>query len=368
MKKTTLNLLLSAFLIGNLSLSAAAQSTDVPQKVEQNGQDEVSSLPVIDAELTVAPNVPAPIKRDYPARVIVKLEALEKIMEIMPQVQFKYWTYNGSTPAPFIRVREGDTVEVHLSNPINSKLPHSIDFHSSAAPDGTAMASNTLPGHTSIYRFKALSPGLYLYHCAAMPGAPTHIGKGMFGLMLVEPKAGLPPVDKEFYIVQNEFYTSGEFGEPGLQVFSSQKASYELPDYVVFNGHFASMMGDKALQAKVGEKLRFYVGNAGPNKVSSFHLIGKTFDTVYVEAGSLKNHNVQTTLIPAGGAMIAETTIPVPGQYTFVDHSIFRTEKGAKGTLVVTGDENPAIFSGKLKDEPYNKRNPDADVSTGFQH
>ena len=336
--------------------------------MDHNGLDEVSSLQVIDAELTVAPNVPAPIKRDYPARVIVKLEALEKIMEIMPQVQFKYWTYNGSTPAPFIRVREGDTVEVHLSNPINSKLPHSIDFHSSAAPDGTAMASNTLPGHTSIYRFKALSPGLYLYHCAAMPGAPTHIGKGMFGLMLVEPKAGLPPVDKEFYIVQNEFYTSGEFGEPGLQVFSSQKASYELPDYVVFNGHFASMMGDKALQAKVGEKLRFYVGNAGPNKVSSFHLIGKTFDTVYVEAGSLKNHNVQTTLIPAGGAMIAETTIPVPGQYTFVDHSIFRTEKGAKGTLMVTGDENPAIFSGKLKDEPYNKRNPDADVSTGFQH
>ena len=234
MKKTTLNLLLSAFLIGNLSLSAAAQSTDVPQKVEQNGQDEVSSLPVIDAELTVAPNVPAPIKRDYPARVIVKLEALEKIMEIMPQVQFKYWTYNGSTPAPFIRVREGDTVEVHLSNPINSKLPHSSDFTLQRHLTERQWRVIHCRGTPVSIASKHSPPGLYLYHCAAMPGAPTHIGKGMFGLMLVEPKAGLPPVDKEFYIVQNEFYTSGEFGEPGLQVFSSQKASYELPDYVRF--------------------------------------------------------------------------------------------------------------------------------------
>lgn len=347
--------------------NAEPNATTTPATNESAVQNS-AVLPVIEAELTTAPNVPAPIKRDYPARVVVKLEALEKIMEIMPKVQFKYWTYNGSTPAPFIRVREGDTVEVHFSNPINSKLPHSIDFHSAAAPEGTALASNTAAGHTSIYQFKVLNPGLYLYHCAAMPGAPTHIGKGMFGLMLVEPKEGLPAVDKEFYIVQNEFYTQGEFGEAGLQVFSTQKARYELPDYVVFNGHYGSMLGDNALQAKTGEKLRFYVGNAGPNKISSFHLIGKPFDTVYVEGGSLQNYNVQTTLIPAGGAVIAETRILVPGQYPFVDHSLFRTEKGAKGILKVSGEENPQIFSRKLKDEPYAKRNPDADVSTGFQH
>ncbi|VTU06938.1 nitrite reductase, copper-containing [Actinobacillus porcinus] len=362
MKKTTLALLLSITTLFSYSAFANSETN----KTIDNSTALSTKLPVIEAELTFAPNVPKPITRQEPARVVVKLEAIEKVMDIIDGTQFKYWTFNGATPAPFIRVREGDTVEVHLSNPANSKMEHSIDFHSAAAPEGGAIASNTKPGRTSVFAFQALQPGLYLYHCAAFPGAATHIGKGMFGLMLVEPKTGLPKADKEFYIVQNEFYTQGSFGEKGLQVFSMEKAGYELPDYVVFNGHYGALMGEDALKAKVGDKIRFFIGNAGPNKISSFHLIGKPFDTVYVEGGSLQNHNVQTTLIPAGGAVITEATIQVPGQYTFLDHSIFRAEKGAKGMLMVEGKENPEIYSGKIKDEPYDKQNPDANVDVHF--
>lgn len=362
MKKHIISILLGAA----LTLSASAFTNNETVNTQENLTALSAELPVIEAELTFAPNVPKPITRKKPARVIVKLEAIEKVMEIMGGVQFKYWTFNGATPAPFIRVREGDTVEVHLSNPVNSKMEHSIDFHSAAAPEGGALASDTKPGRTSVFAFQALQPGLYLYHCAAYPGAATHIGKGMFGLMLVEPKEGLPAVDKEFYIMQNEFYTNASFGEKGLHVFSMEKAGYELPDYVVFNGHYGALMGDDALKAKVGDNIRFFVGNAGPNKISSFHLIGKAFDTVYVEGGSLQNHNVQTTLIPAGGATITEAKMQVPGHYTFLDHSIFRADKGAKGMLIVEGEENLEIYSGKIKDEPYDKRNPDADVEVNF--
>ena len=364
MKKTAFALLIGTALALSTGVLADNQDTKTPEN--PTALKAAAELPVVEAELTFAPNVPKPITRTEPARVVVKLEALEKVMDIMDGVQFKYWTFNGATPAPFIRVREGDMVEVQLSNPVNSKLAHSLDFHSAAAPEGSSIVSNTQPGHTTTFAFRALNPGLYLYHCGAFPGAPTHIGKGMFGLMLVEPKEGLPAVDKEFYIVQNEFYTKGSFGEKGLQVNSMEKASYELPDYVVFNGHVGSMMGDNMLKANVGERVRLFVGNAGPNKVSSFHLMGKTFDTVYVEGGSLQNHNVQTTLVPAGGAVITEFSFKAPGQYTFLDHSINRTEKGAKGMFMVEGNENPEIFSGKIKDEAYDKRNPDADVEVNF--
>lgn len=371
MKKTYLTVLFAFLFIGSAVASVNNQTEKTTEKptalyADSAADSGTADLPVVEAELTFAPNVPKPITRKTPARVVVKLEALEKIMEIMDGVQFKYWTFNGATPAPFIRVREGDMVEVRLSNPVNSKLAHSLDFHAAAAPEGSSLISNTQPGHTTTFAFKVLNPGLYLYHCGAFPGAATHIGKGMFGLLLVEPKEGLSPVDKEFYIVQNEFYTRGGFGEKGLQVVSMEKAGYELPDYVVFNGHVNALTGDNVLKAETGDKIRFFVGNAGPNKVSSFHLMGKTFDTVYVEGGDLKNHHVQTTLIPAGGATTLEFQIHVPGQYTFLDHSINRTEKGAKGMLVVEGKENPEIFSGKIKDEVYDKRNPEADTDVNF--
>ncbi len=174
-------------------------------------------------------------------------------------------------------------------------------------------------------------------------------------MILVEPEGGLPPVDKEYYVMQGDFYTKGENGQPGLQPFDMQKAVDEDADYVVFNGKVGALTGDNALTAKVGETVRLYVGNGGPNLVSSFHVIGEIFDRVAVEGGSLINEHVQTTLIPAGGAAIVEFKIDVPGTFILVDHSIFRAfNKGALGMLKAEGMENKSIYSGKQVEGIYN--------------
>ena len=331
-----------------LSLIPSAQAEE---KSSNTATTAVENLPEIEAELTLAPNVPKPIERNYPAKVVVKLTALEQIMDLMDGVQFKFWTLNGSVPAPFIRVREGDMVEVQLSNSASSMMPHSIDFHAAAVPMGGAIASETPPTRTSTFQFRALRSGIYLYHCGSQP-VDIHLAKGMYGLVLVEPKEGLPKVDREFYIMQSEFYTKGEFGDPGLQPFSMQKAIDERPEYVLFNGKVGATMDENALKAKTGETIRLFV-------CSSFHLIGAVFDNVYVEGGTLVNHNVQTTLIPSGSATMVETRIDVPGTYVFMDHSIFRAvNKGTMGHIVVEGEKNPNIYSGKLKDEAFKEANP----------
>lgn len=220
-------------------------------------------------------------------------------------------------------------------------------------PEGGAVSSFTVPGHSSTFSFTALNPGLYIYHCATAP-VGMHIANGMYGLILVEPEAGLPKVDREYYVVQGDFYTKWEYGEAGLQSFDMQKAIDEDADYVVFNGSVGSTTNENALTANVGETVRIYVGNGGPNLVSSFHVIGEIFDTVYVEGGDLKNHNVQTTLIPAGGTAIVEFIVEVPGTFIIVEHSIFRAlNKGALAMLNVQGPEEPAIYSGKQADNVY---------------
>ena len=264
-----------------------------------------------------------------------------------------------------IRVREGDTVEVEFSNNPNSTVPHNVDFHASTGTGGGAAATFTAPGRTSTFRFKALKAGLYIYHCAVAP-VGMHIGNGMYGLVLVEPKEGLPKVDKEFYIVQGDFYTKGKYGEPGLQPFDMDKAIREDADYVVFNGHVGAIAGDNALKAKVGETVRMYVGNGGPNLVSSFHVIGEIFDKVYVEGGKLVNENVQSTLIPAGGAAIIEFKVDIPGSFTIVDHSIFRAfNKGALGQLVVEGEDHPEVMTKRLSDEAYKGTGAAAGAASG---
>ncbi|MBN6066379.1 nitrite reductase, copper-containing [Aggregatibacter actinomycetemcomitans] len=346
--------------LGIATLALGAGLTLMPQEsaAEKSAESPSSALPVIEAELTYAPNVPKPLERNYPAKVVVKLTALEKIMELMPGVQFKFWLLNDAVPAPFIRVRQDDIVELQLSNSASSMMGHSIDFHAASAPMGAATASETAPGRTTTSTFKAVHPGLYLYHCGSQP-VSIHLAKGMYGLILVEPKEGLPKVDREYYIMQSEFYTKGAFGDQGLQPFSMQKAVDERPDYVLFNGKVDALTENNALKAKVGETVRLFVGNAGPNLISSFHLIGGVFDTVYVEGGSLTNHNVQTTLIPSGSATIVESKLLAPGMYPFLDHSIFRaTEKGTIGHLIVEGEENKEIYAGKLSDEPFKEANP----------
>jgi nitrite reductase (NO-forming) len=295
-----------------------------------------------------------------PQKVIVNMHVIEKPMRLANGTQYTFWTFNGTVPGPMIRVHEGDEVEVHLSNSPNSTMPHNIDLHAATGPGGGAEASLTAPGHTSVFSFRALKPGLFIYHCATAP-VGMHIANGMYGLILVEPKGGLPKVDKEFYIVQGEIYTEGSYGDTGLQKFDLQKALDERPDYVVFDGSVGSLMGNNAIHAKTGEKVRIYFGNAGPNLTSSFHVIGEIFDKVYLEGGQMINRDVQTTLVPAGGAVITEFTSRVPGIYTLVDHSIFRAfNKGAVGQLQVSGEENKDIYSGKIKDEPYKPAFQDA--------
>lgn len=309
-----------------------------------SGLTLAKELPVIDAGMAVAPNVPPAINRNYPARVVVRLEAIEYRAELANGVEYEFWGYNGHVPGPFIRVREGDTVEFHFKNAEGSKNTHTVDFHAMTGPCGAACILMTEPGKESIVQAKALNPGLFVYHCAAPP-IPVHIANGLYGMILVEPKKGLAKVDREYSIMQSEFYTEGAAGTKGFVPFSSQKGMDENPTYVVFNGRVGALMGDGALQAKTGETVRFFVGNIGPNLVSSFHVIGEVFDRVYREASTSEpGHNIQTTLIPAGGASIIEFKVDVPGDFTLVDHSIFRINKGALGTLHVEGEANPEIL------------------------
>lgn len=307
-----------------------------------------------DAVLTDAPHVPPPITRDHPTKVIVKLEVRELVKRMADGVDYTFWTFGGSVPGKFMRIRQNDEVEFHLMNRPDSKMPHNIDLHAVTGPGGGAAASFTAPGHESVFSFKALIPGLYVYHCATAP-VGMHIANGMYGLLLVEPIGGLPKVDREYYVMQSEFYTKGPYGEAGLQPFSMEKALAENADYVVFNGSVGALAGDNAMPAKVGEKVRLFVGNAGPNLTSSFHVIGEIFDTVYLEGGALPaQHNVQTTMIPAGGSAIVEFGLDVPGTYILVDHSIFRAfNKGAIGMLKVAGEENKVVYSGKQDDRIY---------------
>lgn len=311
-----------------------------------------SGEPII-AELTPPPYVPPPINRDHPAKVIVNLEVREVDMPISEGVTYTFWTFGGTVPGHFIRVRQGDTVEFHLANHPDSKMPHNIDLHAVTGPGGGATSSFTAPGHKSQFTFKALNPGLYVYHCATAP-VGMHVANGMYGLILVEPPEGMSPVDREYYVMQGDFYTVGKYREKGLQPFDMQKAIEENATYVLFNGSEGALVGDKALAAKTGERVRLYVGNGGPNLVSSFHVIGEIFDKVYYEGGTRFQENVQTTLVPAGGSAIVEFDVEVPGTYILADHSIFRAfNKGALGMMKVEGDENLAVYTGKEVDSVY---------------
>jgi len=307
----------------------------------------------IRAVLTSPPNVPPAVARDYPAKVIVELEVRELDLDIAEGVKYTFWTFGGTVPGSFIRIRQGDTVEFHLKNHPSSKMPHNIDLHGVTGPGGGAASSFTAPGHESQFTFKALNQGLYIYHCATAP-VGMHVANGMYGLILIEPPEGLPKVDKEFYVVQGDYYTVGKYREKGHQPFDMQKAIDENPTYVLFNGAEGALVGDKALKASVGQTVRLYVGNGGPNLVSSFHVIGEIFDRVQFEGGSRFQENVQTTLIPAGGAAITDFRLEVPGSYVLVDHSIFRAfNKGAVAILKVDGPEDKAIYSGKEVDNTY---------------
>lgn len=273
------------------------------------------------------------------------LETTEVLAEIAPDITFNYWTFNNAVPGPFFRVREGDIVKVTIKNGESSLHSHNVDFHAATGPGGGGKVSVVAPGETKVFTFKALNPGLFVYHCA-VPNMAVHMAHGMYGLILVEPKEGLPAVDKEFYVMQGEIFTTGAIGRKGLQAFDAKKMLASSPTYVTFNGRPDGTVGK--MQAEVGDRIRMYVGNGGVVHSSSFHVVGEIFDTVYPEAsmGGALFKNVQTTNVPAGGATIIEFVVDYPGTYVLVDHALMRTDKGAWGTIEVTGPADPTIFDG----------------------
>ena len=295
-------------------------------------------LPVEEAQVAFAPDVPPPITRTRPAVVRVHLDSGTQLAELGAGLKYQFWMFNGHVPGPFIRVRVGDTLEVHVTNSDASGMPHNVDLHAVTGPGGGAKVTTVVQGEERVAWFKLLHPGLFIYHCAAPP-VMDHIANGMYGLILVEPKHGLPQVDREFYVLQSEFYAKEPAAGSDTLEFSHEEGLKEHPRFVVFNGRAGSLVGDNAIKAKTGERVRIFFGNAGPNLISSFHVIGEIFDNVYREADlvSPPAHSVQTTLVPAGGATVVEFGVEVPGDYTLVDHAIFRVEQGAVGFLKVEG-------------------------------
>ena len=317
------------------------------------GQDEIRGEER--AVVTSAPHVPPPLNRRHATKVLLDVEVKEHTKQLADGVSYTYWTFGDDAPGQFIRVREGDLVQTRISNHPDNSVAHNIDFHAATGPGGGGEASFVAPGHSATFTWRAMRAGLYLYHCVAAP-AGMHLANGMYGLILVEPKQGMPKVDKEFFIVQGEFYTSGAYGEPGEQQFDMAKALREQPEYVVFNGRVGALMGENALRMKAGESVRLYLGNAGPALLSSFHIVGEIFDDVYGEGGTKVNqNNVQTTVVPVGGAAMVDFEMDVPGNYQFVDHSMFRAfNKGAMGAIEVEGPTRPEIFSGRQAEQIFN--------------
>lgn len=287
--------------------------------------------------------VPAAQQPDADGIVRISLTAKEVISEVASGVYANFWTYNGQVPGPMLRVKEGDTVEVSLTNDATSLHHHNIDFHAVTGPGGGAALTDVQPGETKTFLWKAVQPGLYVYHCA-MANVSVHNSHGQYGMIFVDPAETLPVVDKEFYLMQGEIYTTTPLGTKGLTIFDPQAVLDGNPTYVTLNGRVENA---PRMKARVGDRIRIYVGNGGVNLVSSFHVIGEIFDTVYPEAsiGGSLFQNVQTTAVLPGGASIVEFTVDVPGKYTIVDHALARMNKGAWAILQVEGDPVPSLYS-----------------------
>lgn len=297
-------------------------------------------------------DVPPPITRTEVGVVDIELTAKEVIADMAPGVSFNYWTFDGTVPGPMLRVREGDTVRLTLRNDHTSIHHHSIDLHAVTGPGGGAAATIVAPGESKTITFKALNPGVFVYHCAH-PNVASHMAHGMYGLILVEPKEGMSKVDKEFYVMQGEFYSAGDLGRRGLQLFDAESMLDGRPQYVVFNGRTGALTGGLTgnLNANVGETIRMYVGNGGVNLVSNFHVIGEIFDKIFREGDlvSAPAESIQTTIVPAGGASAAEFRLEYPGDYILVDHALARMDRGAWGVLRVDGIADKTIFDGVIE-------------------
>ena len=336
----TLKPLRSTYLILALIAIVTTGCSTAPKETNSSVNRFVpkKDLKIEEAVWTFAPNVPPSIERNEPRLLKVSWKILETKKEIAPNLVYQtYWTFEGQVPGPMLRGKVGDVFQIELKNDAKNLHSHNIDFHFVTGPGGGATALNTGPGNKSVIEVRATTPGLFMYHCATAD-IPTHISNGMYGYVLIEPKEGLPKVDHEFYIVQSEFYTHDD--SPGEKFLSLDHLKNEHPQFVVFNGKVGALTGENSLHVYKNEKIRLYVGNAGLNLASNFHVIGEIFDKVYPEADLISppRQGIQTTLIPTGGASVVEFTPEIPGNLILVDHALVRAiYKGAAGIITVHG-------------------------------
>ncbi len=256
------------------------------------------------------------------------LTVTEVEREVAPGVTQRLWTYNGAAPGPVLHGRVGDTFEITLVN--DGTIGHSVDFHAGALAPDRPMRT-IAPGESLVYRFTAQRAGIWMYHCSTMPMS-AHIANGMFGAVVIEPE-GLPPVDRSYLLVQSELYLGPQGG-----VVDTAKLQAEQPDAVVFNG-YANQYDARPLPARVGERVRVWVLDAGPNRPSSFHVVGGQFDTVYFEGSYLLrggDGGSQTLALAAAQGGFVELAFPEPGRYPFVSHVMVDAERGAHGLFDVT--------------------------------
>ena len=339
MKRTILVLvMMSAMALAGCGAQPTAEPTPAMPTVAPEGELDVPNVVRDPAD------VPPPITRTEPTTVQVTLTVQEVVSELADGTSYSFWTFDGTVPGPMIRVMEGDTVELTLVNPDTNAVGHNIDLHAVNGPGGGAGVTNVLPGESKTFSFKALNPGLYIYHCAYAPPW-HHIAQGMYGGILVEPAGGLPKVDHEFYVVQGEWYTSAPFGTKGHMDFDNAKAMAEQPEYFTFNGNVSALTEMMPLEAKVGDTVRVFFGDGGPNVGSNFHIIGEIFDRVYTGAPETYIANEETWYVPPGSFAAFEFTLNEPGTYLLVDHALFRVARGAAGYLIVSGEHDESIYS-----------------------
>jgi copper-containing nitrite reductase len=339
-------LLLTLGLLGFAWLMEANTALAVAQSHPLHSNDKAPTIKAADIVRDPS-DLPPPVGDRAPAVVKVTLTSKELVGALDPAsgTTYRYWTFDGKVPAPFIRVRQGDTLQVTLVNPKDSTMVHSIDFHAAIGPGGGAELTQAPPGQSKTFTFQATTPGLFVYHCGS-PMIAQHIANGMYGLILVEPPGGLPHVDHEYYLMQGEIYTTAPKGKAGLQQFSTENLMAEKPQYYVFNGAVDSITKEYPLHADEGETVRIYFGNAGPNATASEHMVGEIF-THFYQLGSLASPplaEVQTATVPPGGAAIFEVNASNAGQFALMDHAISRMEKGNMAILQVKGQENTTLM------------------------
>lgn len=293
-------------------------------------------------------DIPGPIDYDEPRHHDITLTVEEHTAEIEDGVTFDYMTFGGQIPGPMIRVREGDKVTLTLENMPDNEYEHNVDSHAIYGPGGGAADTVVLPGEDATIEVSTEYPGAFIYHCA-VPNAPMHISSGMYGLMVVEPKEGLPQVDREFYLGQNEVYTDMETGEEGHHMFDFDSMMDTEPSYVLLNGQEYALTGDHAMEAELGETVRVFMGTGGPDITSDFHPIGNVWSRAWpngsIDPETDPDHNVQTMAVPPGSAFVGEMDLAVPGPIKLVDHSLTNTfHKGSLAILNVNGDENEEVY------------------------